>query len=81
MITRSRPRDISDGLVEVIDYMRRDRGMSIKTLCHQTGIPRATMYRRIGGLAPFYLNELAALADVLEVSVVELVQAAEEAIA
>lgn len=52
----------------------KDRGTTVVWLCQKTGIPRATMTRRLGGNSPFNLNELDRIATALGVPVGDLLQ-------
>jgi DNA-binding Xre family transcriptional regulator len=57
----------------------KDRGTTVVWLCQDTGIPRATMMRRLAGHAPgFNLNELERIASSLDVTVASLVDPAAE---
>lgn len=57
------------------------QGVDPEALAEATGIPRATLRRRLSGAAPFLVAEAAALSDVLGVSLAEMARRAEDLMA
>lgn len=52
-------------------------GISQREASRRTGIPLTTLSRRLAGHSPLQLDELAALADLLDLSLVDLVSGAD----
>jgi transcriptional regulator with XRE-family HTH domain len=65
----------------VVSQLLADAGVSQKRAAEVTGIPRATLIRRLSGVSPFQTTELVALAALLGVNVSDIVLAAEQAAA
>ena len=61
----------------VVNKMLEDAGVSQKRASDTTGIPRATLIRRLSGATPFHTTELDAIAAMLGVNVSDIVLAAE----
>lgn len=62
----------------VVSRLLSESGVSQKRASEVTGIPRATLLRRLSGVTPFQTTELAALAALLNVNVSDIVLAAEQ---
>ena len=73
MQTNSTPLDISG----VVTRLLAESEFSHKFTAETTGIPRATLLRRLSGHSPFQTTELAAIAALLGVNVSDIVLAAE----
>lgn len=54
-------------------------GLTQLGVSETTGIPRATLIRRLRGQSPFTLTELAAVAEVLDTTVGDLLRTVEDA--
>jgi predicted transcriptional regulator len=61
-------------VAERVDSEIKSRGVTVVWLCQDTGIPRATMLRRLSGHTAFNINELERIAASLRVTVADLVQ-------
>jgi len=58
---------------ELVEQLRDDKGLSVKSLASDAGMDRSTLQRRLDGLYPFKVPELAKIARVLEVPVASLI--------
>ena len=67
-------------VAERVNAEIKGRGVTVVWLCQDTGIPRATMLRRLGGQSPFNLNELERVATSLRTTVADLVGPAPEVV-
>jgi len=61
----------------VVNKLLADAGVSQKRAAETTGIPRATLLRRLSGATPFHTTELAAIANLLGINVSDIILAAE----
>ncbi len=68
----------SSRICGVVRQLLADAGVSQKRASEVTGIPRATLLRRLSGVTPFQTSELVALAALLNVNVSDIVIAAEQ---
>lgn len=67
----------STRISRVVTQMLEQAGVSQKAAAEATGIPRATLIRRLSGHSPFQTTELEAVAALLGVNVSDIVLAAE----
>lgn len=67
------PEATSARLAAVVSEAIRDGGVSQRKVSEETGIPLSTLSSRLTGRRPFTVVELAAIAQLLEISVLELV--------
>lgn len=70
--------DITPRLAEILRDAMAAQGKTILGLATATGIPYATLHRRIHGKAPFTTNELAAVAAELNTTASALFAAVEQ---
>jgi transcriptional regulator with XRE-family HTH domain len=68
---------LTDGLAKVVSDAMKAHGKNQRDIAEATGIPLVTLNRRLTGRSPFVITELIAIAEVLDVSLVELVVRAE----
>lgn len=68
---------IDTALAEVVKAALKGAGQSQRRAAEVTGIPLVTLHRRLTKDSPFKVTEVAAIADLLKVSVVDLFQQAE----
>jgi predicted transcriptional regulator len=66
------PTTAAQAVAQRVSVEIKDRGTTVVWLCQDSGIPRATMLRRLSGHSPFNLNELERIAASLRVSVADL---------
>lgn len=59
--------DITKATAEKVAAARLDAGVSLQHLAEATGIPYATLHRKITGRSSFDLDQLAAVANALGV--------------
>lgn len=71
------PDQYSARLAEVVAQSIRAAGLSQRDIAARAGVPLVTLSRRLTGRSPFTVVEVAAIASVLGVSVVELALRAE----
>jgi len=71
------PQATSDRLTAVIDEAMRAAKISQRAMADATGIPLVTLSRRLNGHTAFTVVEMAAIADVLNLSIVEFALRAE----
>ncbi|MGV3564209.1 MAG: helix-turn-helix domain-containing protein [Nocardioides sp.] len=71
------PEQVSRRLAAVVSTAIQDAKRSQRSIAEETGIPIATLSRRLTGHSPFTIPEVAAIADAIGVSVIELVLRAE----
>jgi predicted transcriptional regulator len=65
-------------VAQVVAGMLDETGISRKQTSEATGIPRATLLRRLNG-SSFQLTELRAIAELLDTTITEIVSRAEVA--
>lgn len=70
---------LSGALAGVVGDTIRDRGLTQRTVADQAGIPFTTLHRKLRGIAPFNVAELAVVADVLGTTLTDLALRAERA--
>jgi transcriptional regulator with XRE-family HTH domain len=68
-------------VTEVVRVALDDAEITHREVTRRTGIPTATLSRRMTGNSPFDMNELALIAGILGVWPSELIRKAEELIA
>lgn len=66
-------------VVEVVNQAVEAQGLTLRTLSDATGIPLATLHRRLTGKVPFDLVELDAVALALGTTMAAITTAAEAA--
>lgn len=66
------PQATSDRLTAVVGEAMRAAKVSQRAMSAATGIPLVTLSRRLAGRTGFTVHELAAIAEVLNLSIVEL---------
>ena len=81
VIRMETPERFTASLAQVVAAQIKSAGLSQRDMATRTGVPLVTLSRRITGRSPFTVAELATIASVLGVSVVDLVLKAERAIA
>ena len=64
--------DTSLGIAATVSAALREAGISQRDAATRTGIPINTLSRRLTGYSPFLVTELAALADLLDVPLPQL---------
>ncbi len=79
VIRMDTPEVISHHLSQVVGAAIKSAGESQRSVAAKTGIPLVTLSRRLTGRTSFTFAEVAAIAGVIGVSVVELVLRAERA--
>lgn len=62
----------AQAVAEKVNCQIKNSGVTVVWLCEDTGIPRATMTRRLRGLSSFNLNELERIAQSLRVDTADL---------
>lgn len=62
----------------VVNKLLEEAGVSKLHTSETTGIPRATLLRRLSGATPFQTTELSAIAKLLEIPVSTIILAAEQ---
>lgn len=81
MVTRvlhmETPQTFTTSLAQVVVGQMKSAGLSQRDMATVTGIPLVTLSRRLTGKSPFNVAELATVASVMDVSVVDLVLKAE----
>ena len=73
------PNDTSLRIARAVSQAIKDAGLSENAVATRSGIPQSTLNRRLSGLTPLTVVELAAIAGVLDVSVARLIAPAEDA--
>lgn len=68
----------SQGIARVVNEMLTEAGVSQLRASEATGIARATLIRRLGGVTSFHVAELEAIARLLDTSVSAIVARAEQ---
>ena len=68
----------SQGIARVVTEMLAEAGVSQLRTSESTGIPRATLIRRLSGVTSFQVAELEAIASLLGTSVSAIVARAEQ---
>ena len=71
------PEAVSANISRAIAAALTEAGISLRSAADTTGIPVATLSRRLNGTTPFTTTELARMASVLGVAVSDLVSGAE----
>jgi len=66
------PDRITEGLAKVVSTAIKADGKSQRQVSSETGIPLVTLNRRLTGRSAFVTTELVAIADVLDLSVVDI---------
>ena len=66
------PDHITEGLARVVSEAIKADGKSQRQVADATGIPLVTLNRRLTGRAAFTVVELASIAKVLDISVVDM---------
>jgi transcriptional regulator with XRE-family HTH domain len=64
--------ELSSAVAEQIRRLLEERGISGRQLAAQTGIPQRTIANKLSGKSPFDLDDLAKIADMLQVGVTDL---------
>lgn len=77
MIRMNTPQATSDRLTAVVAEAMRTAKVSQRAMAELTGIPLVTLSRRLNGHTAFTAVELAAIAEVLHLSIVEFALRAE----
>lgn len=77
LIRMNTPEAISARLTATVAAAIRTAGLTQRAVSERTGIPLVTLSRRLTGRTAFNMVELAAIAEVLDLSVVELAVRAE----
>lgn len=72
LIRMTTPDRINEGLAQVVKAAIEADGKSQRQISELTGIPLVTLNRRLTGRAAFLTTELAEIARVLDISVVDL---------
>lgn len=80
-LSRMGTKPMADRITEEVVSAMKERGISQREMSRKTGIPLNTLNARLipGTSRPFTIGELALVADVLDVSLVELMLRAERA--
>lgn len=77
LLRMNTPKATSDRLTVVIGDAMKAAKVSQRAMAEATGIPLVTLNRRLTGHAAFTVVEMAAIAEVLNLSIVELAIRAE----
>ncbi len=77
MLRMNTPQATSDRLTAVIVEAMQAAKVSQRAMSEATGIPLVTLNRRLTGRTAFTVPEMASIADVLHLSIVELALRAE----
>ncbi len=77
MLRMNTPQATSDRLSAVIGDAMKTAGVSQRAMSEATGIPLVTLNRRLTGRTAFTVTEMAAIAEVLHLSIVEFAIRAE----
>lgn len=70
------PNDYAKQVARVVADALERANLSQRHVAHSTGIPPATLSRRLNGVTPFVITELYSIARVLDVPVDTLTKAA-----
>ena len=81
LISMNTAQATSDRLVDAVLAAMKEKGISQRAMSDATGIPLVTLSRRLLKRSAFTLVELAAVAEVLNLSLVELALRAERDLA
>lgn len=73
------PNPTQRGLAAVVATALADAGFTQRNVAEVTGIPLATLNRRLTGASPFLVTELTAIADMLNTTTSALLATAEVA--
>lgn len=76
MVTRNYP---GQAVADIVSQAMQDKGLTVLGLSEATHIPRTTLNRRLAGTQAFTVNELTDVAEVLGMTVTEILTAAESA--
>lgn len=68
----------ADRLAAIVDTALATAGISVKSASESAHIPRETLRRRLAGVTPFTIDELHALAAVLDTTPSALMRQAEQ---
>ncbi len=69
--------DVSQGIAAAVSAALRDAGISQRDAAARTGIPLATLGRRLTGRSPFIVTELALLGELTGLTVTDLISRGE----
>lgn len=73
------PNDTSHRIARAVSAAIKRAGLSENAVATRSGIPQTTLNRRLAGISPLTVIELAAIAEVLGVTVAALITPAEDA--